>query len=141
MKKSELQEMIRKMVREEIRNVLPEVLVEIFQSKSEKNNSNLIKSEEGKPKSKPVKSYVSNPILNKILNETTGGVPQEGSFQQMMQSEDMRVGSTSMIPTTDINGKPVDPDTLPEHLTEALTKDYSNILKIMDKAAKAKRPQ
>ena len=36
-----------------------------------------------KPAKKFVK-YTSNPMLNDILNQTTGGVPQEGSMVSMM---------------------------------------------------------
>ena len=46
------------------------------------NESDVVE-EQVKPTKKFVK-YTSNPMLNDILNQTTGGVPQEGSMVSMM---------------------------------------------------------
>jgi len=141
MKKSELVELIREIVREETRNILPEVLVEILKSKK-------VVAENRRPTQivdaaheREEKIYTKNPALNKILNQTRGGIPSEGSLTSLMNSNDFgKLGESTVVPSTDINGRPLDPENVPKHITEALTKDYSKFLKVMDKAAKAKRP-
>jgi hypothetical protein len=42
-------------------------------------------------------------------------------------------GTPNAAPATDLNGKPVNAQALPEELTAAFTRDYSDLLKAMDK--------
>ena len=46
-------------------------------------NESVVADEQVKPPKKFVK-YTNNPMLNDILNQTTGGVPQEGSMVGMI---------------------------------------------------------
>lgn len=139
MKKSELVEMIRQIVREETVNVLPSVLLEIMNSKPVVKATSKPQTVVRQPvKAKTERVYSTNPVLNKILNETQGGVPQQNDYRSLMNTEMIgKAGETVSIPSTDINGRPVDPAAVPEFLVEALTKDYSALLKATDKKAKA----
>jgi len=131
MKKSELTELIREIIIQE----LPGILVEIMGSAKPKISPI---HQHHQPKPKVEKVYSKNPILNQVLNETTGGIPQEADFKTLMTADDLgKAGSGIPIPSTDINGRPVDVESMPEHLVEALTKDYSALLKAADKKAKA----
>ena len=71
-----------------------------------------------KPKPK-LKQYSKNEALNRVLNETVGGVPAEGSRASNGYEEP---------PMTDLNGQVVDAEQLPDHVTSALTRDYSKLL-------------
>jgi len=103
MKIEVLKEFIKKTVQQEVRNELKIQLAEIFskeviKAKKKSSESDLeqqILSEletmnESTVVEEPVKSvkkfvkYSNNPMLNEILNQTTGGVPQEGSMVSMM---------------------------------------------------------
>lgn len=45
----------------------------------------------------------------------------------------MQGGSTSVAPTTDIDGRPVDTNNQVANVMGAITKDYSQLMKAIDK--------
>ena len=93
-------------------------------------------------------SYVKDPILNKVLNETAQKDGMEeyptmggGTFDSTKMAQAMgyggKFGNPEMkrqaigISTAQAVG--VDPDSVPEDVMKALTKDYSGVVKAMDK--------
>lgn len=126
MKKSELINIIKKAVREELNASLPKLL-------SETKNTNVVVAGQIETDpvklskraisnaTKPQKKFSKNEAINKILNETQGGVPHEGS----------RVGGVSEI--TDFNGNPHSITELREDVSKALTRDYSSLLSAIAK--------
>ena len=103
MKIEVLKEFIKKTVQQEVRNELKIQLAVIFskeviKAKKKSSDSDLEQQilneletmNESTVVEEPVKSvkkfvkYSNNPMLNEILNQTTGGVPQEGSMVSMM---------------------------------------------------------
>lgn len=148
MKKTELVEIIRTVVREEINNSLPQYLMEVLAERitaqpviSESNSASQSSSPRKKPNvgfDAPIKqipaptpkTFSSNPILNQILNETVGGIPTEET-----------VATPSAIDTLQNLPKEV----LQENkevaaVANAMTRDYSKLLKAIDQKAKAQRP-
>ena len=132
MTKESLKQLIREIVQEEIKQtlptVIPQIMAEIFTGKGQQTTSTL-KNEVQKQQSKiavvekpkkELKVYTKNEVLNKVLNETVGGVPQEGSLV-----------AASMGPSTVSVMDHV--DKVPESVSKALTRDYSSLLKAMDK--------
>ena len=123
MKKSELVKIIKNAVREELNESLPNIVTRLITESTNKTQDPLeitkqvLKSAE-KPKSK-LKQYSKNEALNRVLNETVGGVPAEGSRATNGYEEP---------PMTDLNGQIVDAEQLPDHVTSALTRDYSKLL-------------
>tara|TARA_B100002019_G_C21274031_1_gene604100 strand:- start:4603 stop:5016 length:414 start_codon:yes stop_codon:yes gene_type:complete len=131
MKKSELVKLIREAVKAELNESLPRLIsenikqigqppassdpVELTKNILEKN---LVKEE---TKSTPTKRFSKNEVLNKILNETVGGIPSEAP----------KVGDSQTV--TDLQGNSVDVDELPDHLSRALTRNYSDVVKLVDK--------
>jgi hypothetical protein len=107
-------------------------------------------------KTKPKKevNYTSNKALNKVLNETVGGVPQgDGSGYPTMgggvydtsKMNDVLVGATGLGNTEEAKEKKreiaavdsikkagVSVDQVPDHVQNALTRDYSAVLKAID---------
>jgi hypothetical protein len=100
MKSNELKELIRTVIQEELKKTLPllipQVLSEVLSGKSS-NNSMIngdfpaVKTSDTEKQieknvQKQYKKYTNNDLLNKVLNETVGGVPQEGSYVSSMMN-------------------------------------------------------
>ena len=115
-----------------------------------------------KTKPKKEVHYTSNKTLNKVLNETVGGVPQgEGGSPVTGYEEyptlgngvfdsnkinDVLVGSPPGVATTEtvkqkkrdigavqtIKNARVNVEDVPDHVQDALTKDYSGLMKAID---------
>jgi hypothetical protein len=111
-----------------------------------------------KPKKvqKPKKevNYTSNEALNKVLNETVGGVPQgeSGGYETMgggvfdsskinqILARETGLGDTESVKekkreiaaVDSIKKAGVNVDQVPDHVQNALTRDYSAVLKAID---------
>ena len=127
---------------------------------TEKEFKEPIRKKQVKPKKEV--HYTSNETLNNILNETAGGVPQgdgtpvtgyedyptlgDGTFDSS-KINDVLVGSPPGVATSEvvkqkkrdigavqsIKSRGVNVDDVPDHLTDALTRDYSDIMKAIDR--------
>ncbi len=145
MKKNELVDIIRTLVKEEVHNALPQLLMEVLAEKltgQEVLTEKVVEAPKRKVnvgleapiKQAPVqapKMFTKNPILNQVLNETIGGVPQEKE--------------ESAAPSTLDVIKTLPREVLAENkevaaVANALTRDYSKLIKAADAKAKAKRP-
>lgn len=145
MKKNELVDIIRTLVKEEVHNALPQLLMEVLAEKltgQEVLTEKVVEAPKRKVnvgleapiKQAPVQSpkmFTKNPILNQVLNETIGGVPQEKE--------------ESAAPSTLDVIKTLPREVLAENkevaaVANALTRDYSKLIKAADAKAKAKRP-
>lgn len=149
MKKSELLEMIRNVVKEEVDQALPQLLMEVL---AEKIVSNEQPTKPAVPKvptapanyrkpqvalDAPLRSEVkvsnifsANSKFGQILNETQGGVPQD---------------DINAVPSVIDTVKNIPREVLNENkdvaaVANAMTRDYSQMLKVIDAKAKAKRP-
>ncbi len=143
-----LEVIVRKVVREELKPMLKEIknsqkpIIKEIKSKKVKvdpldiNVEEIVAADKTPSVSKP-KSFIKNPMLNELLNETH----QSGEWRSM----DAQFGSnqaqawsgresTTAAPTQDIDGRPVD-TTNPEvaNVMGAITKDYSQLMKAIDK--------
>ena len=127
MKQSDkLKKIIRKIVKEEVGKAVKEVITEMKQQSISSNNP-------VKPK-----KYTSNRILNDILNETKGGVPQGKEDYPKMSGETYTTDKMSDILNKSYDGTMNDdqmvastganPEAVPNHINDALTKDYSKLM-------------
>jgi len=156
MKVSEFTKILRKVIREEVRAAIKQELKEASKSKKENprkiinHGLDLHESVEKFEK----KSYSSNPLLNDILNETAQtGEPIPTMNATAYTSGDARGGIRSkfqdaMNPDVDFgssNAKPTAAEMIPDdkkhvqvpdYVTNALTKDYSGLVKAFDKKKK-----
>ena len=162
MKKQELIKIIETVVRKEVKKQMNEIFIKEENSSSltELVSKPITEKEVKEPirkqyKTKPKKevNYTSNKALNKVLNETVGGVPQgEGGYETMgggvydtSKINDVLAGATGLgntegakerkreIAAVDsIKKAGVNVDQVPDHVTDALTRDYSAVMKAID---------
>ena len=137
MKQGKLVSLIKEVVKQEVKKQVTDILI---------NETNI-------PKTKPVvkkkrveeKKYTDNPTLNKILNETAqqqeeyptlGG----GTFDSSRMTEMLGYGSLGndevkreVAAASTLKSGGINPEAAPEHLKDALTRDYSGLMKAIDK--------
>jgi len=143
MKSNKLVSLIKEVVKQEVKKQITDILI---------NETNI-------PKVKPVvkkkkvekKNYTDNPTLNKILNETAN--QQEdyptmggGTFDSNRMTELLGYGSgmgndevkREVAAASTLQSAGINPDAAPEHLKNALTRDYTDLIKAIDKKKKGK---
>ena len=146
-----LEVIVRKVVREELKPIITEVrnaskpIIKETKSKSKKVNDPLdidmktILAIEEVKKQKAVKKqkFTNDSVLNQLLNETH----QSGEWRNMEAQFGSNQAqawsgreSTTVAPTQDIDGRPVDTNN-PEvaNVMGAITKDYSQLMKAINK--------
>ena len=144
MTKTELLKIIQEVVRKEVQKEVKKIFIKEETSSKLKD---IIVPEVSKPKKKV--QYTKNKTLNKVLNETVGLTKSEkqtgeyptlggGTFDSSRMSELMGYGKSEevkrdmvAVDTLQKAGKSV--EDVPEHVTDALTRDYSNLMRAMDK--------
>lgn len=155
MKKQELIKIIELVVRKEVKKQMNEIFIKDNDSSS---LTELVSAPTPKPKKvqKPKKEvqYTSNEALNRVLNETVGGVPQgESSGYPTMgggiydsskindilvkesgygNPESVKEKKREIAAVDTIKKAGVNVDQVPDHVTNALTKDYSKVMKAIE---------
>lgn len=153
MKKNELIKIIELVVRKEVKKQMTEIFI---------NDKEEIKLSEtiSKPKpkrviKKPKKQYTKNKALNEVLNNTKplgsqeqedyptlgGGVLGSDNMAEVLGYGDLGMGSNKerareMGAVETIKKAGVSVDAVPEDVQNALTRDYSGLMKAMDKKKK-----
>ena len=162
MTKQQLQKIIQEVVRKEVKKQMNEIFIKEENSSSltelvskpltEKEVKEPIRKKQVKPKKEV--TYTSNKALNKVLNETVGGVPQgeSGGYETMgggvfdsSKINDILVRETGLGNPESVKEKKreiaavdtikragVSVDQVPDHVTDALTRDYSEVMKAID---------
>ncbi len=144
MKKNELIKIIRGVVREEVQKSLKKELTEVFKSLKTKS---LVKETKRVVKNKKQRQLAKDPVLNKILNETRGGVPQGEGQEEYPTMGGKTFDRTSMASLMGYGNQGVDSnraeqtiqqmgvpsERVPEDVKNAITKDYSAVMKAMNK--------
>jgi len=162
MKKQELIKIIETVVRKEVKKQMNEIFIKEENSSSltelvskpiiEKEFKKPIRKKQVKPKKEV--HYTSNETLNKVLNETVGGVPQgEGGGYETMgggiydsgrvneilaretglgDTETVKEKKREIAAVDTIKRAGVNVDQVPDHVTDALTRDYSAVMKAID---------
>ena len=138
MKSNKLVSLIKEVVKQEVKKQITDILI---------NETNI-------PKAKPVikkkkvkeQKFTDNAMLNQILNETAqqqeeyptlGG----GTFDSSRMTEMLGYGSglgnkevkREVAAASTLQGAGMNLDTAPEHLKNALTRDYTDLVKAIDK--------
>ena len=131
--------LIREIVKAEVKKEVKKIFI--------KEN---VKKASVKPKRKESKevSYTKDPTLNKILNETAQSpefeeYPSMGEYDTSNMAELLGYGETPVGGNDEVKRKVaaaqtaqaagVDPNSVPEEVMGALTRDYRDIMKAIDK--------
>ena len=144
MTKKQLVKIIQEVVRREIKKEINEIFIR-EQKTSEPQLADVIQQEVSEPKEQI--KYTNNKSINDVLNETVALSKKQssdyptlggGTFDTSKMSELMGYGQTEdvkrdmvAVDTIKKAGKSV--DQVPEHVTSALTRDYGDLMKALDK--------
>tara|TARA_R100001163_G_C5061786_1_gene198717 strand:- start:992 stop:1492 length:501 start_codon:yes stop_codon:yes gene_type:complete len=155
MKKQELIKIIELVVRKEVKKQVNEIFIKENKETQEPSLTELVSEPITKVASKPNKEvhYTDNQELNKVLNETAGGIPQgEGGYETMGggiydsskindilvresgygNPESVKEKKREIAAVDTIKKAGVSVDQVPDHVTNALTKDYSKVMKAIE---------
>ena len=142
MTKKDLVKIIQEVVRKEVQKEVQKIFIKEETSSKLKD---IVLAKVSEPKEET--HFTKNKTLNKVLNETKGGIPTQGTeeyptlgggtFDTNRMQELLGYGKLDevkrdmvAVDTLQKAGKSV--DDVPEHVTNALTRDYSDLMKAMD---------
>ena len=151
MKKDELIKIIELVVRKEVKKQMTEIFIN---DKEEiKLSETISKPKPKKVVNKPKKQYSKNPVLNEVLNNTKplgstgqtdeypslgGGVLGSDNMAEVLGYGDLGRGQNKerareMAAVDTIKKAGVSVDAVPEGVQNALTRDYSGLMKAINK--------
>ena len=138
MKSNKLVSLIKEVVKQEVKKQITDILI---------NETNIPKTKPAVKKKKvKEQKFTDNVMLNQILNETAqqqeeyptlGG----GTFDSSRMTEMLGYGGglgnkevkREVAAASTLQSAGMNPDDAPEHLKNALTRDYSGLIKAIDK--------
>lgn len=140
-----VQQEIRSAIKKELRSCLAEIILSddikkpSLKEDSSINMSELVNIEEEEvveepPQPKKFVKYTNNDLLNQVLNETKGGVPREGQYVGLSDSFST-IGADPSVINEAVAPVKV-PESAPKEIKtvyQAMTKDYSKLMKAIDK--------
>lgn len=154
MNTKEFVQVLRKIIKEEVKSAVKEAIRDV-------STDNLIESVVTQPKPeynyKPVKKqpvakqFTKDPLLNSLLNETAASgysIPSETDYNDFnewptMEMNNLNVGSNyasimgspKFVDNRKIDATPagVNPNSVPEEVKSALTRDYRSLMKAINK--------
>ena len=163
-----IERLVRKEVNKQVNEIFINEGKKAFANRSQKDevSSSLTQIAEQeytqpKPKKREYKEYTKNESLNKILNETAGGIPQGDSEYPTMgggtyTSDRVHelMGGNPMMANTEqgkekrrqvgavesLKAQGVSSEQVGEDVVNALTRDYSGLMKAMNKKKEPFRP-
>ncbi len=153
MNKNKLRNIIELVVRKEVKKQLSEIFIN--EEKEISLSETISKPKPKKVISKPKKQYTKNKALNEVLNNTKplgsqeqedyptlgGGVLGSDNMAEVLGYGDLGMGSDKerareMGAVDTIKKAGVSVDQVPEDVQNALTRDYSGLMKAIDKKKK-----
>ena len=153
MNKDKLKNIIELVVRKEVKKQLSEIFIN--EEKKIKLSETISKPKPKRVIKKPKKQYTKNKALNEVLNNTKplgsqeqedyptlgGGVLGSDNMAEVLGYGDLSMGSDKerareMGAVDTIKKAGVSVDAVPEDVQNALTRDYSGVMKAIDKKKK-----
>ena len=158
MDKNKLRNIIELVVRKEVKKQLSEIFIN--EEKEIKLAETISKPKPKKVIKKPKKQYSKNPALNEVLNNTNplgtsgqteeyptlgGGVLGSDNMAEVLGYGDLGRGGNKekareMAAVDSIKKAGVNVDQVPEDVQNALTRDYSGLMKAINKKKETFRP-
>ena len=133
MKLSVFKKLIREVIREELDYSFSRLRKELNEIVVKSNSSNMSKARSKSTKDTSMKSLVKASIENVATPKTTNKVLNQ-LLKETAQSDDWKTVEGEV----EVQSVQDNPQELPEHLANAFTKDYSNVMKKVDEKAKFK---
>ena len=148
MTKKDLVKIIREVVRREVQKEVKKIFIK--EEASPTLESMVSETLTSKKKPKVEKHFTKDETINNILNETAGLSKSQrdeyptmsgGAFDSNRMSELMGYGKPEevkrdMVAVASLKKAGVSSEQVPEHVTNALTRDYSGLMKAMNKKGK-----
>ena len=145
MTKKELVKIIQEAVRREVKKEVKKIFI-----KEEVSDLSSIIQQPEVQEQKVEKRFTKDEALNKVLNETKGGIQGQkseyptlggGAFDTTKMAELMGYGQPDevkrdMVAVDTLKKAGVTSEQVPEAVTKALTRDYSDLMKAMNKKGK-----
>tara|TARA_A100001011_G_C14301889_1_gene841170 strand:+ start:799 stop:1236 length:438 start_codon:yes stop_codon:yes gene_type:complete len=145
MTKKELVKIIQEAVRREVKKEVKKIFI-----KEEVSDLSSIIQQPKVQEPKVEKHFTKDEALNKVLNETKGGIQGQkseyptlggGAFDTTKMAELMGYGQPDevkrdMVAVDTLKKAGVTSEQVPEAVTKALTRDYSDLMKAMNKKGK-----
>ncbi len=145
MTKKELVKIIQEAVRREVKKEVKKIFI-----KEEVSDLSSIIQQPEVQEQKVEKRFTKDEALNKVLNETKGGIQGQkseyptlggGVFDTTKMAELMGYGQPDevkrdMVAVDTLKKAGVTSEQVPEAVTKALTRDYSDLMKAMNKKGK-----
>ncbi len=145
MTKKELVKIIQEAVRREVKKEVKKIFI-----KEEVSDLSSIIQQPKVQEPKVEKRFTKDEALNKVLNETKGGIQGQkseyptlggGAFDTTKMAELMGYGQPDevkrdMVAVDTLKKAGVTSEQVPEAVTKALTRDYSDLMKAMNKKGK-----
>ena len=158
MNKNKLKNIIELVVRKEVKKQLSEIFIN--EEKEISLSETISKPKPKKVVNKPKKQYSKNPALNEVLNNTNplgssgqtdeypslgGGVLGSDNMAEVLGYGDLGRGQNKekareMAAVDTIKKQGVSVDAVPEGVQDALTRDYSGLMKAINKKKEGHRP-
>ena len=145
MTKKDLVKVIQEVVRREVKKEVKKIFIKEQTTSTQKLTDVIPQISEPKEKVK----YTNNKTLNDVLNETValskqqsdmeeyptlgGGTFDQSKMQELMGYGKSDEGKRELAAVDTIKKAGVTVDQVPEHVTNALTKDYSKLMKALNK--------
>ena len=157
MKKNDLIKIIELVVRKEVKKQMTEIFIN--EDKEIKLAEVISKPEPNKVLNKPKKQYSKNTALNEVLNNTNplgksqqdeypslgGGVLGSDNMAEVLGYGNLggvqnKERAREMAAVDTIKKQGVSVDSVPEGVQDALTRDYSGLMKAINKKKEGHRP-
>ena len=158
MKKNDLIKIIELVVRKEVKKQMTEIFIN--EEKEIKLSETISKPKPKVVKKKTKKKYSKNPALNEVLNNTNplgssgqteeypslgGGILGSDNMAEVLGYGDLGKGQNKeqareMAAVDTIKKAGVNVDQVPEDVQNALTRDYSGLMKAINKKKETFRP-
>ena len=138
MKLSAFKKLIREVIREELDYKFSRLEKKLNEVIVTGNNVNLVKAKRQTTQDTSIKKMINSPVQQSVGNNVsapkTNNSVLDTLLKETAQSDDWKTVEGEV----EVQSVQDNPQELPEHLANAFTKDYSNVMKKVDEKAKFK---
>ena len=136
MKLSAFKKLIREVIREELDYKFTRLEKKLNEVIVTGNNVNLVKARRQATQDTSIKKTVNSPVDSSVPTPKTNNSVLNKLLKETAQSDDWK--TVKGKGEAEVQSVQDNPQELPEHLANAFTKDYSNVMKKVDEKAKFK---